>query len=135
MTDYRHRRTGEGVYRIDITLYRRAVSIRSFNSPSDASPRFFFDIRIARPTRNPTNMVKTYVAQWLYTFPWSQVVSGFWQKFPNPYTYASPAACLEFTFYLSLTSYQRTRPSRGHLLSNDHRRSSPDHQAYLGQDE
>jgi len=33
-------------------------------------------------------MVKIYAAQWLYTFPWSQVVSGFWQKFPNPYTYA-----------------------------------------------
>jgi len=32
-------------------------------------------------------MVKTYITQWLYTFPWSQVVSGFWQKFPNPYTY------------------------------------------------
>lgn len=32
-------------------------------------------------------MVKTYISQWLYTFPWSQVVSGFWQKFPNPYTY------------------------------------------------
>ncbi|CAF2397648.1 unnamed protein product [Rotaria sp. Silwood2] len=31
-------------------------------------------------------MVKTYIAEWLYRFPWSQVISGFWQKFPNPYT-------------------------------------------------
>ncbi|CAF0826476.1 unnamed protein product [Rotaria sp. Silwood1] len=31
-------------------------------------------------------MVKTHIDQWLYTFPWSQVISGFWQKFPNPYT-------------------------------------------------
>ncbi|CAM4927023.1 unnamed protein product [Rotaria socialis] len=31
-------------------------------------------------------MVKTYIGQWLYTFPWSQVISGFWQKYPNPYS-------------------------------------------------
>jgi hypothetical protein len=41
-------------------------------------------------------MVKTYIGQWLYTFPWSQVVSGYWQKFPNPYTYD-----LLFIFLLS----------------------------------
>lgn len=33
-----------------------------------------------------SKMVKTYAGHWLYTFPWSQVVSGFWQKYPNPYT-------------------------------------------------
>jgi hypothetical protein len=57
-------------------------------------------------------MVKTYIAQWLYTFPWSQVVSGFWQKFPNPYTYeflSNPIVVFfKYSFYI-----------RGHVLSED----------------
>ncbi|CAF1332379.1 unnamed protein product [Adineta steineri] len=45
-------------------------------------------------------MVKTYITQWLYTFPWSQVVSGFWQKFPNPYT---GHVLSEDTYYRTIT--------------------------------
>ncbi|CAF1656628.1 unnamed protein product [Adineta ricciae] len=48
-------------------------------------------------------MVKTFVTQWLYTFPWDQVVSGFWQKFPNPYT---GHVLSEDTYYRTLTKDQ-----------------------------
>jgi hypothetical protein len=49
-------------------------------------------------------MVKTYIVQWLYTFPWSQVVSGFWQKFPNPYT---GHVLSEDTYYRTITDDQK----------------------------
>ncbi|UJR21591.1 hypothetical protein I4U23_024673 [Adineta vaga] len=48
-------------------------------------------------------MVKTFTTQWLYTFPWDQVVSGFWQKFPNPYT---GHVLSEDTYYRTVTKDQ-----------------------------